>query len=118
LNHAADSIGDAKTYLNNMLRNGDWGNFALRCDEAILLRERTVALPVARALEPNATGHSPFERSPAERRDSALGLARFKVSQGLMEQALAIARQFGLTQAEVGLLDRDTETFHLQQAAA
>jgi hypothetical protein len=99
----SDSIGDAKTYINNMIRNGDWANFALRCDEAILLRERAAVLPVSRAVELSASGRSPFERSPAERRASALGLARFKVSQGLMEQALAISRQFDLTPAEVGL---------------
>lgn len=36
----ADSIADAKTYIN-MLRNSDWGNFALRCEEAEALRQRT-----------------------------------------------------------------------------
>ena len=68
-----------------MIRNGDWANFALRCDEAVALRERAAELPVVRAVEPRGTGRSPFERSPAERRDSALGLARFKVAQGLAE---------------------------------
>jgi hypothetical protein len=99
----SDSVGDAKTFINNMLRNADWGNLALRCDEAISLRERAAALPMARAVEPSAAGRSPFERSSVERRASALGLARFKVSQGLVEQARAISQQFGLTQAEVGL---------------
>ena len=102
----SDSIGDAKTYINNMLRNGDWGNFALRCEEAQLLRDRAVALPVTRAIEPTATaGRSPFERSDAERRASALGLARFKVASGDIEQALAISEQFGLSSAELGLVD-------------
>jgi hypothetical protein len=113
----SDSVGDAKTYLNNMLRNGDWANLLLRCEEAILLRERAVALPVARAMEPSAADCSPFERSSAERRESALGLARFKLSQGLMDQAWAISQQFDLTPAELGLLDRDTEIFHWPQAA-
>jgi hypothetical protein len=99
----SDSVGDAKTFLNNMIRNGDWANFALRCDEAKALRDRATALPTARAVEQNVSGHSPFERSLAERRDSALGLARFKVSQGLIEQAMAIAQQFGITRAELGL---------------
>ena len=99
----SDSVGDVKTYINNMIRNGDWANFALRCDEAALLREQAVELPVVRELEPRAVGRSPFERSPAERRESALGLARFKVAQGLMEQALALAQQFGLSSAELGL---------------
>jgi hypothetical protein len=102
----SDSVGDAKTFINNMIRNGDWANFALRCDEAKALRERAVVLPVARAVEPIGTGRSPFERSPAERRESALGLARYKVTLGLMEQAMAIARQFGLSQAELRLSDK------------
>ena len=32
---------DAKTYINNMLRNGDWGNIALRCEEAQALKQRS-----------------------------------------------------------------------------
>ena len=32
-----------------MLRNGDWGNLTLRCDEAVALRERAAELPLARA---------------------------------------------------------------------
>ena len=99
----SDSMGDAKTFINNMIRNGDWANFALRCDEAISLRQRATELPMVRAAQPQGTGRSPFERSPAERRESALGLARFKVAQGLMEQALAIAQQFGLSMAELEL---------------
>ena len=99
----ADSVGDAKTFINNMIRNGDWANFALRCDEAVALRQRATELPMVRAAQPQGTGRSPFERSPAERRESALGLARFKVAQGLMEQALALAQQFGLSSAELGL---------------
>jgi hypothetical protein len=97
----SDSVGDAKTYINNMIRNGDWANFALRCDEAILLRGRTVTLPVARALEPNANGHSPFKRTEAERRECAIGLAQFKLSQGNIEQAMEIAQQFGFVLSEI-----------------
>ena len=97
-----DGIGDAKTFINNMLRNGDWANLALRCEEALALRQRATVPPVAQATD---VARSPFERSEAERRESALGLARFKLSQGLTDQALALARQFGLTPAEVGLLD-------------
>ena len=113
-----DSIGDAKTFINNMIRNGDWANFSLRCEEAIALRARAAALPIARAaVEPKGNGRSPFERSPAERRESALGLARFKLAQGLVEQAQAISQQFGLSRAELGLADDSTEAFHRQQAA-
>jgi hypothetical protein len=100
----SDSVGDAKTYINNMLRNGDWANFALRCDEAIALRDRTAALPVARDGVQSVSGSIPFARSAQEQRESALGLARFKLSQGQMEQALAISQQFGLLPAEVGLI--------------
>ena len=114
----SDSIGDAKTYINNMLRNGDWGNFALRCEEAQLLRDRPMALPVTHVVEQTVTaGRSPFERSDAERRASALGLARFKVASGEVARALAISEQFGLSNAELGLADDNTATFHRQQAA-
>jgi hypothetical protein len=113
----AHNIGDVKTYINNMLRNGDWANFALRCDEAKVICERVTELTVARAVEPSIAGRSPFERSPAERRDSALGLARYKVSQGLIEQAMAIARQFDLTRAELGLADGGIVAFCWPQAA-
>jgi hypothetical protein len=97
----ADSVGDAKTYVNNMIRNGDWANFSLRCEEAIALRDRTVEMPVARTTEQSAADRSPFARSAQEQRESALGLARFKLSQGQMEQALAIAQQFGLARSEI-----------------
>ena len=112
----ADSIGDAKTYINNMIRNGDWANFALRCDEAISLRQRTAELLVVRAVEPRGNGRSPFERSPAEKKESALGLARFKVAQGLMEQALAIAQQFGLSMAELELASERVSSLSSQAA--
>ena len=103
----SDSIGDAKTYINNMLRNGDWGNFSLRCEEAQLLRDRKQPQFLVPASVPAVGNRSPFERSPEERRESALGLARFKLAQGLMEQAQAISQQFGLSNAELGLADRE-----------
>jgi hypothetical protein len=96
-------VGDAKTFLNNMIRNGDWANFALRCDEAKTLRELAVVLPVAGSVEPIGARRSPFERTQAERRESALGLARFKVLRGQVAEALAIAQKFGITRAELGL---------------
>jgi hypothetical protein len=97
----SDSVGDAKTYINNMFRNGDWANLALRCEEAITLRDRTSALPVARDGAQSVNGSSPFARSAQEQRESALGLARFKLSQGQMDQALAIAQKFGLAHSEI-----------------
>ena len=57
---------------------------------------------------PVANNHSPFERSAAERRDSALGLARFKIASGDVERARAIALQFGLSNAEIGLADEES----------
>jgi len=114
----ADTVADAKTFINNMIRNGDWANFALRCDEALALRQRDARLSVASAEGvPPVSGRSPFERSFAERRESALGLARFKLSQGLTEQARALAQQFGLAAAEVGLTDRGADACHWPQAA-
>ena len=101
-----DSVSDAKTFINNMIRNGDWANFSLRCEEAVLLQERTAALSAASINEvPKFRVCNPFECSPAEKRESALGLARFKVSQGNVERAIAISQQFGLGADEIGLID-------------
>jgi hypothetical protein len=58
-------------------------------------------MPVARAGEQSVTGSSPFARSAQEQRESALGLARFKLSQGQMDQALAITHQFDLALSEI-----------------
>jgi hypothetical protein len=113
----SDSVGDAKTFLNNMIRNGDWANFALRCDEAKTLREQTMALPVVHAVESRTASCSPFERTQAERRESALGLARYKVSQGLIEQAMAIAQEFGLSRAELRLSDKQLRSIPTLNAA-
>ena len=112
-----DSASDAKTFINNLLKAEDWGNFLLRCEEAIALRERATVLPKTRTIAPIAKSLSPFERSPAERRESALGLARFKVAQGQIQQALTISKQFGLSSAEIGIANRET-TITLTQSAA
>ena len=45
-----NSAGDAKTFINNMLKSGDWANFSLRCDEAIELRDRALAAKSVKAL--------------------------------------------------------------------
>lgn len=101
-----DSVSDAKTFINNMLKNGDWGNLALRCDEATELRERAVKRPKIKLVGAQTTGNrNPFVRSPQEQRASAVGLARFKVSQGNVEGALVIAQQFEISNAEIGLLE-------------
>ena len=112
-----DSVADAKTFINNMIRNGDWANFALRCDEASDLRKRAVIPTAAHAAAPDVASQSPFDRSPAERRESALGLARFKLAQGDVERAVAIAQQFGLSKTEIGLRLVEQVNALWQQAA-
>ena len=99
-----DSASDAKTFINNMIRSGDWANFALRCDEASELKKRRLAAVAKPQRAKTAVKNmSPFESTSAERRASALGLARFKVSKGNVEQALTISRQFGFAPDEIGL---------------
>ncbi|MEL7328533.1 MAG: helix-turn-helix domain-containing protein [Cyanobacteria bacterium J06559_1] len=100
-----DSISDAKTFINNLLRNEDWGNFALRCEEALSLRERAAASSVAQSTAVEETSHSSSQHSKQEQRAVALGLARFKVTQGEVERGRAIAQQFGLSAAEIGLTE-------------
>ena len=95
-----DGIRDAKTFINNMLRNGDWGNFVLRCEEALALRARSAETAVAKV---GKRQRSPFEKTEEERRASALGLARFKVAQGEIARGREISRQFGLSMVEIGL---------------
>ena len=97
-------MGDAKTFVNNMLRNEDWGNFALRCEEAQALRMRTEKVRVNQqraAVE--ETSRSPFNRSEQEQRDSAVGLARLKVTRGEIAQAEEIAQRYGISKTEIGL---------------
>ena len=99
-----DSASDAKTFINNMIRSGDWANFALRCDEASELKKRRLAaIAKPQSAKTVMKNMSPFESTSAERRASALGLARFKVSKGNVEQALAISKQFGFSPTEIGL---------------
>ncbi|MEL7071655.1 MAG: hypothetical protein AAGN15_23810 [Cyanobacteria bacterium J06581_3] len=108
-----DGVGDAKTFINNLLRNGDWGNFALRCEEALALRAKA---PMAQAAEA-VVRRSPFEKTEEERRASALGLARFKAAQGEVEQGRAIAQQFGFSLTEIGLGNLSETFFAMPQAA-
>ena len=90
-----DSEADAKTYLNNMLRKEDWGNFALRCEEARALKRRKQEIEQAQA-PLAATAAKPIEWPEEERRASLLGLIRFKLKCGDVERAKAIAQQIGL----------------------
>ena len=103
-----DSVGDAKTFINNLLKAGDWANFALRCEEAVELRDRALAVQVATA---EANRQSPgsvpmisaLERTESERREATIGLAKFKVSRGEIARAREIADLSGLSYSEIGL---------------
>ena len=96
----SDSEADAKTYINNMIRSGDWANLALRCEEAKALKRRAteVKQTEARATQPQ----QPFVWPEQERKASALGLMRFKLKRGDVEGARAIAQQFGLKPTDNG----------------
>ena len=66
----------------------------LRCEEAIALQKKSAA-PAKPSQATAMPKCSPFERTEAERRSCAIGLAQFKLSRGLVAQAAAIAQQFG-----------------------
>ncbi|MEM8506005.1 MAG: hypothetical protein AAF716_23010 [Cyanobacteria bacterium P01_D01_bin.1] len=78
-------VGDAKTFINNMVRKGDWANLALRCDEAVELSAQKTAAPRQPIAASSGSTKSPFRRSEEEQKESTLGLARFKISRGLIE---------------------------------
>ena len=111
-----DGIGDAKTFINNLLKNGDWANFSLRCDEATELRDRALASQVAtagasRQAPTNVpTSISALERTEAEQRQAAIGLAKFKISQGNVARAREIADMRKIPYAEIGLTTDGKET--------
>jgi hypothetical protein len=90
---------DAKNYLNNLLKQGDWANLELRCEEARAIRERE------KALSEEPAQPTPSDWSAEAQRASALGLAQFKVSRGEVEQAIAIACRYGISHNEIGLAD-------------
>ncbi|MEL6353303.1 MAG: helix-turn-helix domain-containing protein [Cyanobacteria bacterium J06627_28] len=99
-----DSVGDAKTFINNMLKSGDWGNFSLRCDEAKDFQSRTFSLDqqVTRHLSAHPlTEH--LQNSQTDRLNSFIGLAKFKVSQGDYARAKEIADLFGFPYETIGL---------------
>ncbi|PZO50737.1 MAG: hypothetical protein DCF15_15585 [Phormidesmis priestleyi] len=103
-----DSVGDAKTFINNMLKNGDWANFSLRCDEATELQDRAsvaqVATAEARSPKPAATPViSALERTETEQREAAIGLLKFKISRGEIAWAKKLADMKGILYSEIGL---------------
>ncbi len=99
-----DSVGDAKTFINNMLKSGDWGNFSLRCDEARTLQERMryVDHRATRDVVDNSSIAS-VKTSQSDRLSSSIGLARFKVSQGDYARAREIAALCNLSYETIGL---------------
>ena len=109
-----DSIADAKTFINNMLRKGDWANFSLRCDEAKALRDRALVAQSA-AIKTTAQptnagpsaiadiGRTQLARTRAEQRQSAIGLARFKVGRGEITRAKEIADHLGIAYSDIGI---------------
>ena len=99
-----DSVGDAKTFINNLLKAEDWGNFSLRCEEAVVLCDRASATKNAiQVAIATSSSVSPLERSKAEQRTASVGLAKFKISQGDIDRAKEIADLRSIPYAEIGL---------------
>lgn len=111
-----DSVGDAKTFINNMLKSGDWGNFSLRCDEARTLQERMrrIDRQATRDVADDSSIAS-MKTSQSDRLSSSIGLARFKVSQGDYARAREIAALCNLSYETIGL--RDDGTCPVMEAA-
>ena len=101
-----DSIGDAKTYINNMLKAEDWANLSLRCEEAEDLRRRASSVKsVAHSVPAPAARTDLANRNQAEQREAVIGLAKYKVSQGDVSSAQAIADSHQIPYAEIGLAE-------------
>ena len=99
-----DSVGDAKTFTNNLLKAEDWGNFSLRCEEAGVLCDRASATKnAAQVAVATFSSVSSLERSKAEQRAASVGLAKFKISQGNIDRAKEIADLRSIPYAEIGL---------------
>ena len=107
-----DSVGDAKTFINNLIRRGDWANFSLRCDEAKGLRDRALAdrrtkASIHRATatsSSNSSAHTQRSRIQAEQRQAAIGLAKFKVSRGEIKRAKEIADLLKISYSDIGIV--------------
>ena len=104
-----DSIGDAKTFINNMLKSGDWANFSLRCDEAKKLCayaeiiENGSQTATATLSSANSSANT-LSRSKAEQREVSVGLAKFKLSQGNTTRAKEIADLYSIPYSEIGIV--------------
>lgn len=87
-----------------MLKSGDWGNFSLRCDEAKTLQNRSLAANVrAGDTLPHCPSTAAIGVSQPDKRDSTIGLARFKVAQGDYARAKEIADLCNLSYETIGL---------------
>ena len=78
-------IGDAKTYINNMLKARDWANFSLRCDEAVELCDRALAaqsVKASTAISSVSASTEIMTQDQMQRRETVIGLARYKVELG------------------------------------
>ena len=113
-----DSVADAKTFINNLIRKGNWANFSLRCDEAEELRDslaerlrqratvahRTINQTAAATSSPVSNlRHTTLARAQAEQRQAAIGLAKFKVSKGDIKKAKEIADHLGIAYSDIGV---------------
>ena len=98
-----DSVGDAKTFINNLLKSGDWGNFLLRCDEARELQKRSLAVGLQLGQARSLCSSKEPETFQSNRRQSSIGLAKFKVTKGDYARAREIADLFELSYESVGL---------------
>ena len=88
-----------------MLRNGDWGNFSLRCDEAKALHDHAAIVKTETQIDVTVfSSASVLERSKAEQREASVGLAKFKLSQGDIVRAKEIAELCSIPYIEIGLM--------------
>lgn len=118
-------IGDAKTFINNLIRRDDWANFSLRCDEAKVLCAQALTAQATkdkqndqnastRPFSIHGTAHTQqkraqleqghLERIQSEQRHAAIGLAKFKISKGEVTRAKEIADQLGIAYSAIGLI--------------
>ena len=104
-----DGVGDAKTFINNLLKAGDWANFSLRCEEAKGLGDCAASAQVATAkanyqisVKPPAS-RGASERPDVEQRKAVIGLAKFKMGQGDIARAKEIADLCDISYRDIGL---------------
>ena len=100
-----NSIGDAKTFINNMLKSGDWANFSLRCDEAVELRDRALAAKSVKELAAASPAPASTEivaQDQMQRREIVIGLAKYKASQGDLSGAKKIADDHSIPYTAIG----------------